>query len=173
MSKADQLKTREQKFRDTRWNKMFIPRDLILSPAFMSLRGASCQVYLIFRSKCVMKTLSGKKGKRDDDYYIANDGELQFTYREANRKWGISEDRFKRAIDQLVRTGFIDIVKSGFGLRRDVSLYAISDRWQKFGTEDFILLERPKRTQQLGFRQGNKFGKNSRLKKKTTCENPC
>ena len=78
----------------------------------------------------------------------------------------MSEGLFKRAIDELVKVGLIDIAKSGFGLKKDVTLYATSDRWKKFGTDEFVFKQRPKRKGQLGFAKANSYGRNSREKQK-------
>ena len=115
-------------------------------------------------SKCQWKKLQGKP-KRKDAWQLANNGEIQFTYKEATEKWGIKGGKFKRAIEQLVKVGLIDIAKSGFGLHKDVSLYAISERWQKYGTIEFEYLERRKRIPRFGFREKNTYGKNSKYKK--------
>jgi hypothetical protein len=167
MNIEDSLKTREQKFKDKKWNKMFVSRKVITSKAYLSLRTpAACQVYLAFLSKCRVEKVQTRPGRRDKEWQITNNGEIQFTYDEAEERWGISEGRFLRAIDQLVEVGLIDITKSGFGLHKDVSLYAISDRWEKYGTAEFVRKERRKRTVQLGFRKNNNYGRNSRGKKK-------
>lgn len=50
-----------------------------------------------------------------------------------------------KALDQLIKHGFIDIIKQGNGgVKGDKSLYSISDRWKKFGTPEFIQVERRK-----------------------------
>ena len=51
----------------------------------------------------------------------------------------------------LIRVGLIDISRTGLGLHRDVTLYAISERWEKYGTDEFVVKKRPKRKQQFGF----------------------
>lgn len=99
--------------------------------------------------------------RREKEWIIANNGEIQFSYLEAEKKYGIKAGRFTRAIDELMRVGFIDIAKTGFGLQKDVTSYAISNRWEKFGTDEFIVVRRPKRKQRLGFAKGNSYGKNS------------
>ncbi len=160
-SEIDGLKTREQKYKDTRWGRMFVDRSAITSKAFLDLKtAAACQVYMIFLYKCQWKPIEGSS-KRSKEYHLANQGEIQFTYDEALEKWGITQKRFTKAIDELVRVGLIDITKSGFGLQKDKSLYAISDRWEKFGTDEFVVKKRQKRKQQLGFTKGNSYGKNS------------
>jgi len=154
------LQTREQRFRQRKWDKMFVSRALITSKAFLSLKtAAACQVLMIFLSKCKWEKVQTRPGSRDKEWRIANNGQIQFTYKEAEQKYGLSSGKFRRAIDRLVAVGFLDITKSGFGLQRDVSLYAISDRWEKYGTDEFVTMERPKRIEKLGFRKGNKYGK--------------
>ena len=163
-SEINGLKTKEQKYKEVKWGRMFVSRKQITSEAFRSLKtAAACQVFMIFLYKCQMKPIEGS-AKRKKEYYIANNGEIQFSYKDALEKWGISNGRFTKAIDELVRVGLIDITKSGFGLKKDVSLYAISDRWEKFGTDEFVAKERQKRKQNLGFTKGNSFGKNSTSK---------
>lgn len=156
MNTENSRKTKYQKLKDEKWNKMFVSRKVITSKAFLSLKtAAACQVYLIFLTKRVMKEeLTG--------WVIKNNGEIQFTYNEAQEKWNISNGRFKRAIEMLVEAGFIDIAKTSSGVKKDVTLYAISDRWEKYGSDEFIQTSRPKRNEQLGFKKGNKHGKNSK-----------
>jgi hypothetical protein len=162
MDREDGLRTREQIFKDKKWDKMFISRRVIMSKALLSLKtAAACQVYLIFCSKCRMEKVQTRPMSREKEWRITNNGEIQFTYLEAEKKWGISVGKFTRAIDDLLRVGLIDITKTGFGLHKDVTLYAISYRWEKFGTDEFVVMERPKRKQQLGFTKGNSYGKNS------------
>ena len=159
------MRTREQKYKDVKWNKMFVSRRRMTSEAFRSLKtAAACQVFMIFLYKCQMKNVQIRPGSRDKEWIILNNGKIQFSYREALGKWGITQKRFTKAIDELVRVGLIDITHSGFGLHKDVSLYSISDRWENFGTDEFIVVKRQKRTQNLGFTKGNSFGKNSTSK---------
>lgn len=168
------LKTRGQKFTEKKWNKMFVSRKKITSKAFLSLKtAAACQVYLIFLSKCRVEKVQTRPMSREREWRITNNSEIQFTYKEAEEKWGISSGKFLRAISQLVEVGLIDIAQSGFGLYKDVTLYAISDRWEKYGTEEFVYKERPKRSQQFGFRKKNNYGRNSKAKKKTTVTDNC
>lgn len=164
-SEIDVLKTREQRFKEVKWNRMFVSRRQVTSKAFLALKtAAACQVFMIFLTKCVPKQIDGKPNRRDG-WYIANNGEIQFSYIEAEQKWGIKSGKFKRAIDDLIRVGLIDIAKTGFGLHKDCTLYAISDRWEQYGTDEFVVKERPKRIQQLGFTNKNRYGRNCKRKK--------
>jgi hypothetical protein len=123
---------------------------------------------MVFLSKCQWEKAQIRPGSRDKAWVIVNDGEIQFSYREAETKYGISAGRFTKAIDELVRVGLIDIAHSGFGLHKDCTLYAISGRWEKLGTDEFEPAERPKRREKLGFRKGNTHGRNSRRKENST-----
>jgi len=111
-----------------------------------------------------MVKVQARPMSREKEWHISNNGEIQFSYIEAEQKWAIKSGRFTRAIDDLIRVGLIDIAKTGFGLHKDCTLYAISDRWEKFGTDEFVVMKRPKRKQQIGFVRGNSYGKNSREK---------
>jgi len=103
-----------------------------------------------------MKKIENRRGRNEQDYYIANNGEIQFTYKEAIEKWGITGPTFTKAIDQLMGVGLIDITKAGSGLHRDASRYALSDRWKDYGTDEFIVKKRHKRAQHYGFQKAAK-----------------
>jgi hypothetical protein len=155
-SEIDSLKTREQRFKEAKWNRMFVSRSLVQSKAFWALRGSSIKVLFVFLSKCVQKSVQSRPMRREKEWVITNNGEIQFTYIEAKEKWGITNQTFAASIDQLVEVGFIDIAKSGSGLHKDVTLYAISDRWRKYGTDEFVYLQRPKRKVKYGFAKGHR-----------------
>ncbi len=173
-SEIDGLKTREQKFKEVKWNRMFVSRKMITSEAFRALKtAAACQVFMIFLNKCIPDRVQTRPMRREKEWRITNNGEIQFTYNEALGKWAITQKQFTKAIDEVIRVGLIDITKSGFGLQKDKSLYAISDRWEKFGTDEFVVKKRQKRKQQLGFTKGNRFGKNTGKKTESTSLGNC
>lgn len=154
------VSTRDQKHKAKAWDRMFISRSLITSPAFLSLRRvASPKVLLLFMTKCVMDKPQHKpRSKRE--YVIANNGKIQFSYLEAQDTWGILRQAFRDAIDELIEHGFIDIEKQGNGIHKDCSLYSISDRWKDYGTPEFVVKSRPRRESHYGFCKGNKRGQN-------------
>lgn len=157
----DLLTTREQRYKARHRDKMFVSRAAITSAAFLSLRTAvACQVYLIFLSKCRWEKAQIRPGTRDKASVLANNGEIRFTYKEAETQWGIRGGKFRRAIDELLRVGLIDISHSGFGLYKDATLYSISERWRDFGTGQFVVEGRAKRDAHIGFAVGNTFGRN-------------
>ena len=162
----DALRTREQQFKARKWDKMFVSRSVIMSKAFLGLKtAASCQVYMIFLSKCRWEKVQARPMSREKEWEITNNGQIQFTYVEADEKYSIPDGKYTRALDDLIRVGLIDITKTGSGLRRDVTLYAISDRWKKFGTDEFVVKKRPKRKQQYGFTNKNIYGRNCKRAK--------
>ncbi len=147
----------------------YIPNELVISLAFKEMSksrnaGAAIQVFLIFRLKLVYGKTPGKTGKRDEKIPI-NSRELQFTYDEANRL-GFTNGRFDRALDVLVEYGFLDIVKTGMGLHKMTTIYGISERWKKYGTDKFEHIERQKAKQyNMGFQPGNDMWKRANRKK--------
>jgi hypothetical protein len=127
-----------------------IERELLKSKAFRELNGTAKNVYFDFRMKCRVKGM--KRSGRKKEHVILNNGQLEYCYSEAETK-GITRPSFVTALDALVRRGFIDIEKQGEGGRKgDKSLYAISERWRKWGTDEFEYAERRK-----DLRQGRGF----------------
>ncbi len=134
----------------------WLPGEIVTSPAFMALTGKAPQVLLLLYCKRMIRKMkvSGKPGKRKKEYVTMNALDLRLTYAEA-RQWGLSEGQFKRARDQLVRVGFVDIIEAGGGMAGNAAKYGESDRWRRYGEPDFVEAERPKDTRQ----RHNQFGK--------------
>ena len=90
---VESLCSKAQRHKAPKWDRMFISRRLIMSGAFLGLRGAACKVMLIFLTKCVpAKPETKSRSKRD--WIIRNNGQIQFTYREA-RRYGFSRRTFR------------------------------------------------------------------------------
>ena len=135
-----------------------IDKPLINSPAFRSLRSCAVHVYLDFLGKRRLEKNRYRR-KRGPDWIITNNGEIEYTYSEAEKR-GISRPRFAKSIDQLVERGFIDIADTGAGVHRMKTLYSISTRWKDWGTEQFVEKERPCRPRRhggIGFQQGHPY----------------
>jgi len=131
-----------------------LEQQLIKSQAWLELRGYAQAVYLLFRCKCQIQKRKGRPGKKDNlSKIVANNGELVFTYNEAKKKYGITYPRFSRAIGELIEKGFIDIAATGMGVHKVTTLYAISERWQDYGTPEFKKIGRPKRSIAIGFKK--------------------
>lgn len=128
---------------------IFFEKELLMSEAFLGLGRISILVLLHFYSKRQMKQI-GPAGKKK--WIIANNGDISFTYKEAERKFKISNRTFTRAIDELIERGFIDIARYGDGTGGGHrSRYSIEERWRKFGKEDFVYKKRKKSSRKLGF----------------------
>ena len=89
-------------------------------------------------------------------------GEIQFPYREAERKHGISRPRFTRALDDLIDKGFIELKYQGAGMQGDQSLYKLSEMWRNYETDDFKVMRRPKKGLRIGFIKKSKSKNNYR-----------
>lgn len=159
--------TREQKYQKRRSPDFYFPREILFSKAFRRLSKTklpAVYVYMIFRTKLIMKPFVGSKQKRSGKgkYYPENADEIKFTYDQAFNKYGITNGRFQRTIDLLIEVGLIDITKQGSGIQGDYTLYAISERWRLYGTPEFVAKKRPKRKLHYGFTKGNSYGKNAK-----------
>ena len=138
---------------------IWIERDLLRSKAYHALnKPTSYKVLAIFWTKRQFAKL-----KRSDkqQWNIINNGQIEFTFLEAERDYGISTGAFRNAIDELREKGFIDIAATGQGVFKVTNLYSISDRWRKYGTDEY---EPPKARRRgpinRGFQKGNKLGRN-------------
>lgn len=147
-----------------KWRNIWIELGLLESKAFLALKTATAhKVLAIFWKKRQMVQV-GRRGKEQWD--IANNGMIVFTYIEAEKDYGISPGAFKKAIDELREKGFIDITATGMGVHKVTTLYSIGDRWRKFGTPEYQPPKaRPKGPINRGFQKGNRYGRNSRKKK--------
>ncbi len=132
---------------------MHIEEKLVKSKAFFKLNGSAIKVLMLFMLRRKMKKMGSRKGK--ENWVIYNNGEIVFPYAEAAKKYGLKASTFARAIDSLVGNGFLDIAHAGGGLMGDCTKYAISNRWMKFGTDQFEPKTRPKDTRSLGFTPEN------------------
>ncbi len=134
------------------------------SEAFRELSKTQILVLFLFYERRQMSK-TGKKGK--EGWTIINNGEIEFTYDEAEKKHSISRAQFSRALKKLIIVGFIDINHHGGGMLRDKTTYFISDRWKQYGKEAFIKKTLPKDTRNLGFTSENweeRTGKKRKVK---------
>ncbi len=129
---------------------IWIPKEVIKSPAFRTLSAAAMSLYLHFLMKRQMGQ-AGRSGKQK--WIIKNNGEIIFTYAMGKSDLDMPSTTLMRCIDKLADHGLIDVTYSGSGGRKgDCSKYAISNRWKKFGTDGFIKNPRPKDLRRIGFR---------------------
>jgi hypothetical protein len=118
-----------------------VDREVFTSRAWLSLTGIAPQVYTLF----LLRRRLEKQGRRGHEKWVCiNNGEIIFTYREAETKHQISQPRFLRAIDNLVEHGFIDIAEPGMAVAKVPTLYTISERWRDYGKPSFKKASRRK-----------------------------
>jgi len=102
-----------------------IEDDLLLSTAFRNLQPSA--VILLIHFHRIDKMLAWKNGE-------TYSGEFNLTFSEAETL-GLSRGTTMRAVQDLAKNGFIDIVVQG-GLRsrgRTCSIYRVSERWRIWG----------------------------------------
>ena len=134
---------------------VYLQRDILESEAFWKLSGTATKVFMVFRMKCVFKKVN--LGKREI-LTIVNNGDIQFTYKEALVKYGISKTTFLNSRDKLIEVGLIEIAENGG--EHHPSKYAISENWRKYPDETFT---RPK--------SANLVGRDTQWKTKDTVNN--
>lgn len=109
----------------------FVPvfKEEMDSKAFAELTPSAVKVLLF------MRWAHGVAKKKTGDPSASFD----FTYEEAVRR-GFAKKTFSRAVQQLVKNGFLDVVTQG-GLRgcgRSNSRYKMSDRWLLYSLPGFV-----------------------------------
>lgn len=135
-----------------RSDSLYFSIKMLTSEPYLKLSGSAIKVLNFFYIKKVVKKV---KVLNREEWKIANNGQIVFTYPEAVSK-GFTRPKFKRALLQLIELGFIDLSYHGGGLAKDKSLYAISDRWKLYGKEEFVFKTIPKDGRKLGFKNKNK-----------------
>jgi hypothetical protein len=124
--------------------KIYIPKEMLRSPAYRGLSRVGLLLLQDFFAKRIMKQASKKK------WFIENNGNIIFPFQEAVEK-GYSRNQFRNGIDELQRTGFLDITHLGKGGRKplkghaDCSTYLLDDRWKQYGTPEFKPARKPRR----------------------------
>ena len=157
--------------------KVYLPKEMIFSPAYRSLGRVAMYVLQIFYCKRIMKMSKRNKKKI---WVVENNGQIVFSYSEAE-SLGIARTSFRNAIDELQLKGFIDIRHQGSGGRKpaegagDFTQFGVDDRWRNFDEEKEISripphLPRRKDTRMRGFRV-KEVRKKAELQKNNKCKN--
>lgn len=101
-----------------------ITESMLKSKAWKELDPYEHSAYLSFKLKYFERRTDGSDNRKN----------ISLTYEEM--KPVMSPDRFKKCIDNLIKYGFIDIVEHR-PQTRNATIYGFSDRWHKYGTDDF------------------------------------
>lgn len=129
-------------------NSIRVEKNILNSRAFRALSGSGKYIFFQFliKRKFVQVNI-----KREKTWICTNCDELTFSYEEASRKHQYTATKFRRAIDELVKLGFIDLVKVGGRSYMNYTIYALSDRWEKYGTNSFVENSRSKICNSQGY----------------------
>lgn len=98
-------------------------------------------------------------------FYGDNDHNIIFTYQEAEKIMSIKT--FVKSRNQLIERGFIDVIRRG-GLEKQPIIYGLSNRWKKYGSEEFIKVKIKDilpRMYKIRFKKGHEFMGNQFKKK--------
>lgn len=118
-----------------------IPGRMIRSKAFMDLTNTAKVVLLLFMQRRTWYI----QGKGRSSKRIYNNNDLQFSYTEAKKVWGINERTFRDSIKQLIEHGFLRVKERGgtFQGNRKPTIYMLVNDWERYGTPGFIKPEVP------------------------------
>ena len=128
-------------------------REMFESMAYLSLRGFAPQLLVLVLAKRQFTTYQKKAGKQKR--VCVNCDKINITYTELKNKYGITQPRVTRAIDQLLEKGFISRVYPGGTYRQDKAVFSLLDRWLLW-RQDMVLEKREKESVQRGFCQPKK-----------------
>jgi len=118
-----------------------ITHGVVDSRAYSEMQYAPAIKVLIWFCAKLRWRIDKKKQGISRRIYLNKDN-LSFTYLEAERR-GLTQKQFARALKELHHFGFIDVMRHGTGVEKDFSVFSLSDRWRRYGTEDFIQKEMP------------------------------
>ena len=104
----------------------WIEREMFESKAFLSLKGFAPQLLILILAKRQFVT-HGRSGRQKR--VCTNCDKLNITYTEFNNRYGITQPRMTRSIDQLLEKGFLSVVYPGGTYRQDKAIYSLSTNW--------------------------------------------
>lgn len=112
--------------------------DVIDTKAWKDISGNAVKIYIQFMRKRYIKY--GGKGKYKKAAHD-NARDLSLTIDEAKKMWSMDKRALKKAIDELIEKGFIDIVEHGFAAiskntliqQKKPNIYGLSERFRSYG----------------------------------------
>ena len=106
----------------------FIPKEILESKAYLALKGIAPQVLGLFMLKRQFEKIPVPKGEKVKKKCV-NGQSLSLTYIEAKKKYGITQPRLTRAIDELLAKGFLKCTYQGGTGKKDKSTYGLIDTY--------------------------------------------
>jgi len=128
-------------------NKIWFEPEMFYSDAFRTVVKSASAIVTLMRCLQKRKWEKTKVGKKKVTVYT-DDG-FTFPYAEAAGLGICRKTQFWKNILKLIEVGLLDIVHQGGWYRKhekvsDYSVYKCSERWRKFGTSDFVKVDKPK-----------------------------
>jgi hypothetical protein len=128
-------------------NNIWIEADLFYSPAFKAISRSSSNILVLLR--CLQKRKWETKKIRRRKVTEYTDCGFIFPYSEALALGLCGRTQFWKTINKLVEVGFLDVEHQGGWYRKserqnDYSVYKCSERWRKYGSPDFVEVEKQK-----------------------------
>ena len=129
----------------------YIEADILESQAYLSLSGIAPQVLSLFLLKRQFEKVGGKKNGKPKKVCV-NQNSLSLTYIEAKEKFGITQPRLTRAIDDLLAKGFLACIHQGGAYQQDKSIFGLSENWRLW-RPGMVIDTRKKEAVNRGFRK--------------------
>lgn len=133
------------KYRNKR--AVWFEADLLESEAFRSISKSGSTIVTLM--KCLQKRKWEKLKVKGKPQYIPTEDGFIFPYAEAADLKIAKKTQHWKNIIKLIEVGFIDMVHQGGWYRKhervsDYSVYKYSERWRKYGTPEFVSVEKTK-----------------------------
>ena len=136
---------------------VFIPKEILESKAYLALKGVAPQVLALFMLKRQFEIIpDAKRGKKNRQ--CVNGQSLSLTYIEAKEKYGITQPRFTRAIDEILAKGFLTCTRQGGNQKQDKSTYGLSEKYL-FWSRGTVFEKRKFDPVERGFRKPKRDGR--------------
>lgn len=128
-------------------SSVWIETDMFYSAAFKSLARSGSALCTFMR--CVQKIKRDKIKVNGKKKYIPSDRGFIFPYAESAALGIAGKTQHWKNIKKLIEVGFLDLVHQGGWYRRyestsDYNVYKYSERWRKYGTPEFVNVEKQK-----------------------------
>ncbi|MEE9913537.1 MAG: hypothetical protein K4571_17630 [Deltaproteobacteria bacterium] len=128
-------------------NKIWIEPEMFYSEAFRDISKSGSAIVTLMRCLQKRKWETTKINKKR--VTIFTDDGFTFPYAEAAGLGICKKTQFWKNILKLVEVGFLDMVHQGGWYRKyekvsDFSVYKYSERWRKYRTPEFVVVEKPK-----------------------------
>lgn len=126
-------------------NKIWIEPDMFYSEAFNCLSASAIKTLM----RCLQKRKWDKTKVHGKKQIVYTDDGFTFPYAEATALKIAGVTQYWKNLRKLVEVGFLEVLYQGGWYQKherekDYSVYKYSERWRKYGTPEFVKVEKPK-----------------------------